>query len=93
MGMTKEGLVNLLREKHNLSKRVAEEIVAAIFDSILETLSRGEEVNIVGFGSFFTAARKSRPGVNPRTGEKITIPEMKVPRFRPGKKLKETIRR
>jgi DNA-binding protein HU-beta len=90
--MTKEHLVEAVREKLQGSKRQAQEVVDLVFDKITEALAKGEEVLISGFGSFKVKERAGRSGVNPRTGEKISIPSMKVPKFKPGKGLKEAVK-
>jgi nucleoid DNA-binding protein len=90
--MTKENLAEALQNKLQGSKKQAHEIVDFIFSKIVEALKRGEEVTISGFGSFRVAKRAARSGVNPRTGEKISIPAMNVPKFRPGKGLKEAVK-
>jgi DNA-binding protein HU-beta len=91
--MTKDSLADAISKKLNLSKKQALLFLEAFLDIILETLAKGEKVNISGFGSFSVSHRKSRPGVNPRTGEKITIPEMKLPKFQAGKRFKEALRK
>jgi len=90
--MTKDGLIDALAQKLNISKKQASEAVEGVFEAIQDALKRGEEVAISGFGSFVSSIRKARSGVNPRTGAKIEIPEMKVPKFKPGKALKDALR-
>lgn len=90
--MTKDTLIDALAVKLNISKKMAAEAVANVFSEITGALQRGEEVAISGFGSFRTAMRKARSGINPRTGAKIEIPAMKVPKFRPGQSLKNAVK-
>lgn len=90
--MNKDRLVDAVAAKLGTTKAEAERAVNAIIEEITATLSRGEEVTLTGFGSFEVSVRKARPGVNPRTGEKIQIAATKVPRFRAGKGLKEAVR-
>jgi len=90
--MTKEGLVEALVSKLNLSKKDATEAVRTVFESIEKSLSKGEEVTVSGFGTFRVRHRKARMGVNPRTGAKIQVPAMKVPKFSAGKGLKEAVK-
>jgi DNA-binding protein HU-beta len=90
--MTKDNLAEAVRAKLQGSKKQAQEVVELVFDKIVEALKRGEEVAIAGFGSFRVMKRAGRSGVNPRTGEKITIPPMNVPKFRPGKGLKDAVK-
>ncbi len=73
-------------------KKQATEIVDAVFDIIVKSLSRGEEVAITGFGVFKVAKRAARMGVNPKTGEKIQIAASVKPKFRAGKLLKEAVK-
>ncbi len=91
--MTKDGLVETLLSKFELdSKKQAKEIVDTIFETITNTLARGEEVAISGFGTFKVARRAAREGINPRTGEKIQIPASIKPKFRASKALKEAVK-
>ncbi|MGB9847968.1 MAG: HU family DNA-binding protein [Patescibacteria group bacterium] len=91
--MTKEGLVEAILSKFELaSKKQAREIVETIFETIKQTMARGEEVAISGFGTFRVARRAAREGINPRTGEKIQIPASIKPKFRASKALKEAIK-
>ncbi|MDD3614336.1 MAG: HU family DNA-binding protein [Candidatus Pacebacteria bacterium] len=91
--MTKDGLAEAILSKFELaSKKQAKEIVDTIFETITNTLARGEEVAISGFGTFRVARRAAREGINPRTGEKIQIPASIKPKFRASKALKEAIK-
>lgn len=90
--MNKDRLVDAVAAKLGTTKAEAERALSAILEEITTTLSRGEEVTLTGFGNFEVSVRKARPGVNPRTGEKIQIAATKVPRFRAGKGLKEAVR-
>lgn len=91
--MTKEGLVEAILSKFELaSKKQAREIVEMIFETIKQTMARGEEVAISGFGTFRVARRAAREGINPRTGEKIQIAASIKPKFRASKALKEAIK-
>ena len=73
------------------TKKQAEQVVEAVFDSIVKAMSRGEDVTITGFGTFRIARRAARMGVNPKTGEKIQIAASIKPKFRAGKFLKEAV--
>ena len=75
----------------NLTKKLTQDVIDTVIETIGDTLSRGEKVTLVGFGTFQVASRKARRGVNPRTRESINIPAKKVPKFVPGKILKEKI--
>ena len=74
------------------SKKAAGDAVDAVLDAITDTLTDGGEVNFTGFGKFFVAVRNPRQGVNPRTGERITIAGGKVPRFSAGSALKKQVK-
>lgn len=73
-------------------KKQAVAAVDAVFDTIVKTMSRGEEVAIAGFGTFRVSKRAARMGINPRTGEKIQIAASIKPKFRAGKVLKEAVK-
>lgn len=73
------------------TKAGAERAVEAVFETIVKTMSRGEEVAIAGFGTFRVAKRAAREGRNPKTGEKIQIKASVKPKFRAGKLLKEAV--
>ncbi|HOQ15208.1 MAG TPA: HU family DNA-binding protein [Candidatus Paceibacterota bacterium] len=90
--MTKEGLIEAIVNKIGCSKREANDILDTIIDTITQSLSRGEEVTLTGFGTFTIKKRVARMGVNPKTGEKIQIPATTVPKFRAGKSLKEAVK-
>lgn len=89
--MNKNELVAVVAESADLSKADAAKAVEAVFDSITGTLKSGGDVRLVGFGTFSVAARAASEGRNPRTGEKISIPASKLPKFKPGKGLKDAV--
>ncbi|MBK5115878.1 MAG: HU family DNA-binding protein [Thermoleophilia bacterium] len=74
------------------SKKAAGDAVEAVLDAITDSLSRGEDVNFTGFGKFSVNERSARQGVNPRTGDRITIPAGKVPKFSAGAGLKNAVK-
>ena len=90
--MNKAGIADAVHAKIGGTKKTAEDAVDAVFDTITETLSKGEEVAISGFGNFIVKRRTARAGVNPRTGQKIQIGETKTPKFRAGKGLKAAVK-
>ena len=91
--MTKSEFVDrLARDDRVGSKKQANQAVEAVLDSISDALARGEDVNFTGFGKFSVAERGPRQGVNPRTGERITIPGGRVPRFSAGAGLKSKVK-
>ncbi|MEW6617413.1 MAG: HU family DNA-binding protein [Patescibacteria group bacterium] len=90
--MKKDGLVDAVMKAAGIeTKKQAQLVVDTMFDTIVKTLSRGEEVGITGFGTFRVAKRAARMGVNPKTGEKIQIKASTKPKFRAGKVLKEAV--
>ena len=74
------------------SKKAAQDAVEAVLDTIMSSLRSGEEVAFTGFGKFSVNERGPRQGVNPRTGERITIPGGKVPKFSAGAGLKNAVK-
>ena len=91
VGVNKLELVNAVADKAELTKRDAERAVNAVVESIEEALKVGDRVSLVGFGTFEVRDRKPRVGRNPQTGEEIRIPAGRVPSFKAGKSLKESI--
>lgn len=89
--LNKTELVSSVAEKTDLTKKDAEKVVNAVLGSIEEALSRGEKVQLVGFGTFEVRDRAARTGRNPQTGEEIQIPATRVPVFKAGKALKEAV--
>ncbi|HRE60460.1 MAG TPA: integration host factor subunit beta [Micropepsaceae bacterium] len=90
--MIKSELVAKLAENHpNLLHKDAERIVSTIFDEIALALSRGDRVELRGFGAFSVKVRPSRTGRNPRTGEPVPVDEKRVPYFKTGKELRERL--
>ena len=89
--MNKAELIAAVAEKTGLSKKDTEAVVSASLEVITESLAQGEKVQLVGFGSFETKARAARIGRNPRTKEEIKIPASKLPVFKAGKALKDTV--
>ena len=89
--MNKGDLVNAVAEQANLSRGDAGKALDAAISSITEALKRGEEVKIVGLGSFVVASRAAGEARNPRTGEKVQVPASKTPKFRAGAGLKDAV--
>jgi DNA-binding protein HU-beta len=90
--MNKQSIVELVHEKLGGTKVAAEQAVDTIIDSITATLKKGDEVSIAGLGIFSVKKRAARTARNPRTGETIQVPAMKVPKFRAAKALKEAVK-
>ncbi len=91
MEVNKTELVSAVAEKANLTKKESERVINALFASIEEALSKGDKVQLVGFGTFEVRDREARKGRNPQTGEEIEIPATKVPAFKAGKALKDAV--
>ncbi len=92
--MNKAQLIDLLSQKHDLSKSKIEEVLDGVLDLIVGTVKKGETVTLVGFGTFSAKQRKGRIGVNPQNpSEKITIPPVIVPKFKAGKNFKDTLKK
>jgi len=89
--MNKNDLVAAVAEKTGVPKAEAEKIIDATLDTVTGTLKGGDEVRLVGFGTFVVTTRKAGTGRNPRTGEEIKIPASKQPKFRAGKQLKDAV--
>ncbi|NCO74096.1 MAG: HU family DNA-binding protein [Cyanobacteria bacterium] len=89
--MNKGELVDAVAAKADVTKKQADSIISAVVESIMEAVSAGEKVTLVGFGSFEGRERKAREGRNPKTGEKMEIPATKVPAFSAGKLFKERV--
>ncbi len=90
--MNKQALVELVHEKVGGTKVQAEEIVNSMFDAIVNTLKRGDEVSIAGIGIFSVKDRAARMARNPKTGEPVQVPATRVPKFRAAKALKEAVK-
>jgi DNA-binding protein HU-beta len=89
--VNKVELVSAVSDKAGITKRDAEKAITALVETIEDALKTGEKVSLVGFGTFEVRDRKPRVGRNPQTGEEIRIPASRVPSFKAGKSLKESI--
>ena len=89
--MNKAELINVVSEAAEVSKKDAETVITATLDAITDALKEGEKVQLVGFGSFEVKSRSARMGRNPHTKEQIEIPASRVPVFKAGKALKDTV--
>lgn len=90
-GVNKTELVNAVAEATELSKKDAASAVDAVFNTIQNTLAKGDKVQLIGFGNFEVRERAARKGRNPQTGAEIEIAASKVPAFKPGKALKDAV--
>lgn len=89
--MTKADLVTEIAEKANLQHKQAEVVVSLIFDMMVDSLKKGDRIEIRGFGSFVNREYGSYKGRNPKTGEVVQVPPKRVPFFKVGKELKELV--
>ncbi len=89
--MNKAQLIDRLAQKTKTTKTQSEALMDAVIDIIQKTVSKGEDVKIVGFGTFSSVQRCARKGRNPKTGEIVDIPRSKAPRFKPGKDFKSLL--
>ena len=89
--MNKNDLISSVASDSGLSKADSTKAVDAVFDNITKALRRGDDVRLVGFGTFNVMQRKASTGRNPRTGATIQIPASKQPKFKAGKGLKDAV--
>ena len=89
--MNKGELVDKVSEKASVTKKQADAVISAAIESIMEAVSSGEKVTLVGFGSFEPRHRKEREGRNPKTGDTMVIPATTVTAFSAGKLFKEMV--
>lgn len=89
--MNKAEFIEKLSERLKIPKNQTENVLDETLELIQKTVSKGEEVKLVGFGSFTRTQRKSRPGRNPKTGEFAQIEAMQIPRFKPGKEFRTRV--
>lgn len=89
--MNKSELIDKIAEKTQLTKKDIDTVLSAALDAVQETVSAGEKVTLVGFGTFEARDRAAREGRNPSTGKPIQIPATKVPAFSAGKLFKERV--
>lgn len=89
--MNKAQLIDHMAERAQLTRQEAGRALEALLEGVTQTLVRGGEVTLVGFGTFAVDERAPRKGRNPKTGEEVAIPAAKIPKFRPGKRLREAV--
>ncbi len=90
--MNRSELINSLSEETAFSKKDVTRVLDSLIRIIERTLRKGDKVSITGFGTYWVSRRPARKGINPATKERINLPEVSVPRFKPGKHLRELIR-
>ncbi|MEK7148962.1 MAG: HU family DNA-binding protein [Patescibacteria group bacterium] len=91
MAADKKAIAEMVMQKTQMTKKDSLELVDGIFDWIMNTMKKGEQVKIAGFGVFKVSKRAAREGINPKTGVKIHIPAKTAPKFRAAKQLKEAV--
>lgn len=91
--MNKKLLIQEIAQRSGLSQRGAQRALDAMLEVIAQTLAKGEQVKLVGFGSFEVRERGARSGLNPRTMKPVLTPACRVPVFRVGRPLRETVNR
>ena len=89
--MNKNELISAVVEATGVSKKDADAVIKATFDTITDAMVSGDKVQLIGFGTFETRMRGERTGKNPRTGEVVTIAACKTPAFKAGKALKDAV--
>jgi DNA-binding protein HU-beta len=89
--LNKNDLIDAIAKNAKISKKQASSALKATLDSIGDAMKKGQKVALVGFGTFTTAVRKARHGINPQTKQAIKIASKRVPRFKPGKQLKKIV--
>lgn len=90
--MNKADIINKVHESLDVTKADAERAVETVISSIVDSLKSGQEVSIAGLGIFSAKQREARTARNPRTGESIEVPAMRVPKFRAAKALKDAVK-
>ena len=91
MTMTKADLVEKVAGSADVPRKLADDVVQVVLESIVDALHRNEKVELRGFGSFRIRQRDERTGRNPKTGEKVHVPRKRTPFFTVGKELKERV--
>jgi DNA-binding protein HU-beta len=90
--MNKAELIEMIAKECSLTKAQTERVLDVTMETIKKTVKKGDEVKLVGFGTFTKAKRKARMGRNPQTGKAIKIPATSYPKFRPGAEFKDIVR-
>ena len=90
--MNKTGLINQIAESADITKAEAGKVLNGITDAITDSLQKGENVTLIGFGTFSSVKRNARTGRNPQTGKSMKIPAKTVVKFKAGKKLSDTVK-
>ncbi len=91
--MTKAELVEKVAKETDISKALAEKVLNSVTDQVSKCLKKNDKITLTGFGTYSVSKRKARTGRNPQTGAEIKIKATKVPKFKPGKALKDMVAR
>lgn len=89
--LTKAELVSLVAKDTDITKVATEKVLNSMIQNIQDALVQGKTIQLIGFGSFSSVQKVARAGRNPQTGKKIAIPAKKVPKFKPGKNLRDAV--
>lgn len=89
--MNKAELIEAIASRTGVTRRTVSIVVDALTGTVSDSLATGEKVTLVGFGTFSVRRRKARQGINPQTGRRIQIPAKEVPKFNPGRSLRESV--
>ena len=89
--MNKSELIDAMAASADIPKAAAGKALDGMVEALTQALKNGDTVTLVGFGSFYVGERAERTGRNPKTGEKVDVPEKHVPHFKPGKELRERV--
>jgi DNA-binding protein HU-beta len=90
--MTKAELIANISKEAKITKAAAEKALNSLTSNVTKALKKGDKLTLTGFGTFMVAKRKARSGRNPRTGKEIRIPATRVAKFKPGNKLRDTVK-
>ncbi|EKD52324.1 MAG: hypothetical protein ACD_62C00058G0010 [uncultured bacterium] len=89
--MTKAELIDRVAKDTEVSKALAEQVINSVTDQVSKCLKKNDKITLTGFGTFMVNKRKARTGRNPQTGAEIKIKATRVPKFKPGKALKDQV--
>ena len=89
--LSKAELMQIIADKCDLTKKDVSSVVSTLFETITSEVSKGNEINIIGFGKFHSSKREARKGRNPKSGEVINIPAAVIPKFSAGKSFKDQV--
>ncbi|UCE19918.1 MAG: HU family DNA-binding protein [Gemmatimonadota bacterium] len=91
--MTREDMIAKMAKEAGISKAAADKAMRSFTTNVTKAVKKGDKFTLVGFGTFYAQKRAARKGRNPQTGETIRIPAAKVPKFKPGKALKDAVKK